>query len=130
MTFFKDKICVTVGLILCLGFLIYAFGCQPKTKSLLDPNRKVTGLELNAEVDFLIASYENRKLDLKQQQQIRDFILQQSFTIAQTGQVNPISIATSLMSLLGLGVVADDIRLRKERKKFMTYEPVKPDGHV
>lgn len=126
----KDKACLVIGAILCIAFAIYAFGCQPKTTSLLDPAKKVTAGILDSEVEFLIARYESRKLDLQQQQQLRNFILQQSFTIAQTGQINPLAIATSFMSLLGLGAVADDVRLRKERRKFLTYEPTKHNGNV
>ncbi len=126
----SDKICIIISIILCIGFAIYAFGCQPETRSLLDPNRKVTANELSGEIEFLLARFESRKQDLEKQQELRNLILQQSFTIAQTGQINPLAIATSFMSLLGLGAVADDVRLRKERRKFLTYEPVKPNGNV
>ena len=104
----KDKICFVVAAGFCIGFSIYAFGCQPETTSLLDPKEKVTANELATEMEFLLARFENRKNDIEKQQALRNFILNQTFTIAQTGAINPLAIATSFMSLLGIGAMADE----------------------
>lgn len=130
MTFIKDKLYVIIGFVLCFGFLIYAFGCQPKTKSLLDPTRKVTADELAGEIDLLLSRYDSRVIDIQKQQDVRNYILNQTLTIAQTGQINPLGIASGIAGLLGIGLAGDNVRLRRERKKFMTYEPIKPDGNV
>ena len=119
----KDKWPLIVSTIIGGVLLVFAYGCEPETKSLLDPDEKVNRTQLQSELEFLIATSHARFQDLDRQQQFRDMILQQSVLIAETGTVNPVGLLTSLLAILGVGATADDIRLRKQRKKTLTYVP-------
>jgi len=124
LDFVKDKWPIMIAYNVVISLLFFAFACTPKTESLIEPDKKVTLEQLQSEVDILIFRSEARLADLQKQYELRDFILNQSLTIAQTGEVNPIGLITSIIAIMGIGAGADDIRLRKQRKKTLTYEPV------
>lgn len=107
---------------LCVFLAFYAYGCEPKTKSLTDPAVKITRLELNEELDTLLIKAKIGEADLDRQEEIRNMIFNQTLLIAQGNQVNPIGIVTTLMAIFGIGATADDIRLRKQRKKEPVYD--------
>lgn len=113
----KDKWLFIVTISICIGLTWFAYGCQPKTQSLIHPTEKVTRAGLQHELNTLIALAELRGEDLEKQEQFRNFVFQQALVIAETGTVNPFGVITSLLALLGIGATADDIRLRKERAK-------------
>lgn len=112
-----------ITLFIILVTLIFIFGCQSETQSLVLANEKVTRSQLLDEFQLLKLKFTRRIEELDQQDTIRDMILQQSMLIAQTGTVNPIGLVTSLLAILGIGATADDVRLRKLRKKTLTLEP-------
>lgn len=108
---------------LCSFILIYAYGCEPKTKSLTRPGGKVTRIELQTELELFIARAAAGKKDLDRQDEIRDFIFNQALVIAQGNTVNPIGVLTGVLAILGIGATADDIRLRRQRKKEPYLDP-------
>lgn len=122
-----DKWPLVISLVCCVFLLIYAYGCHPETKSLIDPLQKVDRAELNAEIDTLLTRYESRIADLDKQEELRRFVFEQTLTVAQGAVPNPIGIVTGLIALLGVGATADDIRLRRQRAKTPYYQPVKAD---
>ena len=115
-----DKIFLILGILAACTLLFYAFGCQPKTKSLINPAQKVNVAELQVEIDTLLNLSKIRFEDLRKQQQIKQFVFNQAIAIGETGTVNPIGILTSLLAILGIGATADDIRLRNQRKLTTT----------
>jgi len=125
--FSADKITYIISVAACIFLLWFAYGCEPKTKSILLPAQEVTRVELIGEIELLLAQYKSRSEDLNKQEELRDFILQQTVLVAQTGTVNPIGIATALLALLGIGAGVDDIRLRKQRAKQPYLNYVKDD---
>lgn len=96
--------------------LLYAYGCEPETTSLIRAGEKVNREQLLTEMDLLEYKLEKGIADLDQQQRIRDLVFQQGLIVAQSGGINPVGIITTLMSVLGIGAVADDVRLRKKIK--------------
>jgi len=121
MTFVKDKWPILIAWNVVIVLLLFAFGCEPETDSLLDPNKKVTTIQLQNEIDYLIRQSETRFADLERQAELRQFVLNQSLLIAETGTVNPIGLITSLIAIMGIGAGADDIRLRRQRAKTPFY---------
>lgn len=103
--------------IVCVLLLLFAFGCEPQTVSLLDPSRTVSRQQLEAEFDYLLQVHQERSLDLDKQEQIRQIIFQQGLIIAQGGAYNPIGIATTLLAIFGIGATVDDVKLRRKIKK-------------
>ena len=112
----KEKLPVFITLQACIFLVCYAYGCEPKTKSLIDPQRKVDRAQLKTEIELLMMQSENRIADLDRQVAIRKAVFEQGLLIAQTGTINPLGVATSLLAILGIGMTADDIRLRKKVK--------------
>lgn len=103
-------------------FVFWAYGCEPKTTSMLDPGRKVDRSELTAELEILLTRHKSKIDDLDRQVAIRNVIFEQSLIIAQGGSVNPLGILTAALAILGIGTTVDDVRLRRERKKQVKYE--------
>ncbi len=104
-------------MILIAAILLWVYGCQPTTQSILDPSKKVTGEELQAELEFYIGLTETRFADLDRQRRIRQIIFENAALIAAGGAVNPLGLITTLGSILAVGTSADNVRLRRERKK-------------
>lgn len=112
----QNKLHIILPVILAGCLLIYAYGCEPRTGSLLTAGEKVNRRQLMSEIEMLEYKLEKGIADLDQQQRIRDLIFQQGLIIAQSGGVNPVGLITALMSVLGVGAIADDVRLRKKIK--------------
>ena len=112
----KKQLHIILPFIVAALLLVYAYGCEPTTASLLTANEKVSRAQLISEMDMLEYKLERGIADLDQQQRIRDLVFQQGLIIAQSGGVNPVGLITALMSVLGVGAIADDVRLRKKIK--------------
>ena len=112
-----------VTLNICSLVLLYAYGCQPKTKSLTQPDHKVTRSELQTEIEMLLAKARIGEADLERQEEIRNLIFNQTLLVAQGQPVSPLGVMTSILAILGIGATADDVRLRKQRKKQPIYNP-------
>ncbi len=125
--FLTDKFTFVIAGVISIVFLFYIFSCEPTTRSMLDPTRKVTRLELTSEAELLMAKFQVKVNELDRQSDLRNFILQQTLVVAQSGTINPIGIVTGLLAIMGIGATADDIRLRRQRKNQITYEPIKTE---
>jgi len=112
----KKNLHIILPFIVAGLLLLYAYGCEPRTASLISAGEKVTRSELITEIDLLEYKLEKGIADLDRQQRIRDLVFQQGMIAAQTGTVNPVGIITALMSILGVGAVTDDILLRRKIK--------------
>lgn len=102
----------------------FAYGCEATTKSLIYPDRNVSRAEIATELELLERKSAIAFADLDRKDRIRELVLNQSLIIAQSGSINPVGVIMSVLTILGLGVGADDIRLRKKIKNTITYEPV------
>ena len=112
----KKNLHIILPFIVASFLLLYAYGCEPRTASLITPGEKVNRQQLVTEIDMLEYKLEQSIANLDRQQKIRDIVFQQGLIAAQTGNINPVGMITALMSVLGIGAVADDVRLRKKIK--------------
>lgn len=123
--FLKDNSSTIVCVVIALIILWFIFGCQSTVRSLTDPTKKVSRPELTLELESELErlEYLARKLDaqaqakfhaLDSQDKLKELLTQQIFIYTSTGGVNPLGVATSLMSILGVGAVTDNVRLRKK----------------
>jgi len=111
-----DKLPYLLSLVFVFVFLFWAVGCQPVTRSLVDPARKVNRAELIGEIDYLMSKYKIAIKDLDKQKEFRELIINQSTEIFTSGGINPAGLTITAMSILGLGAGADNVRLRRKRK--------------
>lgn len=102
----------------CIQLLVtFAYGCTPKTGSLLSPEHKVTRGEFKSELEVILARYEHGLNNLDQQEKLRKMLFEQTIIIAQGNPINPAGVIMTALSIFGVGAAADDVRLRRQRKK-------------
>jgi len=116
LKYIKEHYLPLITFSLIAGVLWFAYGCEPKTRSLLQPNRKVSGPELTIELEALVSMYEIRVDDLEKQAAFQQWFFNQTAEFATTGTANPIGVLMSLLSVFGLGAGADNLRVRKKLK--------------
>jgi len=106
----------TVAIFVLVGILFWGYSCQPETRSLIHPDRKVTRPELQIELDTIAATAEIRMADLDKQEAIRDLIFQNALLVVETGTMNPAGLVTLLAGLYGITRGAKDIKDRIKKK--------------
>jgi len=99
-----------VALAILIVFMLWIFGCEPTTKSPLDPGQKITRSELRIEFETYAKRVELANKDLLRKEQLQDLLLNQAFTIANGGEINPVGLLTTAFSILGIGSVLDNRR--------------------
>lgn len=110
----KEHIPMITTFVIILALLFYAYGCQPRTYSLIDHKKKVDRQQLLFEMDSLVNRYEAGIKDLDAQVKIRNIIFQQGLVIAQGGAINAPGLIITLLSVFGIGVTVDDVKNRKK----------------
>ena len=93
---------IVIAVIVTIAFIIYMFGCEPKTKSLLNAPRLVNRQELQLELDQIIGLAQLRMVDLDQQEQFRAIILENALILVQGQPFNPIGLITAAAAVYGL----------------------------
>lgn len=106
----------SIALIILTALLFLGHSCQPETKSLIHPERRITRPELQIELDTIIATAEARMADLDKQEAFRDLIFKNVLIIGQTGTMNPVGILTLLTGLYGITRGAKDVKDRIKKK--------------
>ena len=98
--------------------LVYVFGCQPTTNSMLEPTRQITRTELQLELEIIQRTFEQRSQDLADKQQLRNLIARNAMLLAEPGGINPLSIITGLLAVYGGGTaVRDTKKIIKDKTK-------------
>jgi len=75
--------------------LVWAYGCESRTKSLIEPTKQVTRPELVGEIDYLMAKYKIAISELDKKDEFRNIVLQQSIKIANSSSINPLGVGTA-----------------------------------
>lgn len=101
--------------VICLA-LVWFFSCEPQTQSVSDPGRKVNRSQLQAELNFTIATYESRFKELDQWDRLIELAFQQGQLLAAGGVFNPVGLLASVGAIFGVGATIDNVRKRKEIK--------------
>lgn len=112
---------MTIGIVLALTFSFWFFGCQSKTKSLIDPTIQVTEDELNieytselsrleSEMQVLKQTTEVRLQDLKRQDKFKQALFENAVLIAETGNPNPLGLLSLLGTIFGISAIIDNRR--------------------
>lgn len=126
--FIDKNYLIIIGQVVAVLILVWIYGCESKVTSLNGPELRVTRTELNHELEQFLALANIKFAQLDKQDEFKRIVFNNAVILGSGGTVNPIGIITALFALTGLFVTADDIRLRKERKKLVTYTPNAPDS--
>lgn len=114
----KHNLFQTIAVVVAIGAL-YFLGCDSTTKSLIDPERKVTRVEfaneydqivgrIEAEIASLDSKFDLGQADLDRQDAIKVRLAEIGMAAIEGETLNPVGIATGLIALLGIGAVVDN----------------------
>lgn len=98
----KKHSTIIVTILVCVGFAIYVYGCEPKVMSLYDKAKLVNRQELQLELDQLISISQLRMADLDRQEQIRSIVLQNALILVQGQPFNPVGLLTAIAAIYGI----------------------------
>lgn len=96
--------------LMVLVSLLWIYGCESTTQSLKQPGLQVNRAELMLELDTIISESHIRISDLDRQDQFKEAMFELALVYAEGGTINPVAIAMTLGSILGLGAVIDNRR--------------------
>jgi len=110
---------VFVALIISAALTVWIFGCESKVTSLTSSTKKVTGAELDleveaeavrlqAELDQLMKRAELKHMDLRRQDVLKQKILDFALLTSQAGTLNASGMVGLLAGVLGVGAVVDN----------------------
>ena len=113
----KHNSFLTTAVIIVLVAGVWLVGCQSTTQSPLNSTERVTRSELNAEVKIFKIKVDNAIKDLDQQDLFKQELANIGLAVAQGGSVSPIGAGVSLLSILGIGFMGDNVVKNKEIKR-------------
>ena len=101
---------LTVAVVIVAVLMVWLFGCESTTQSPLRPETKVTRAELEVEVDMFKIKVQQSVKDLDRQDLFKQELFNIGVLFAQGGSVNPVGAGITLLSILGVGACADNVR--------------------
>lgn len=90
--------------------LLWIYGCESQTKSLKYPGVRVNRAELMLELENIISESHIRISELDKQDQFKEAMFNIAIVAAESGTINPISVALTLGNILGVCAVIDNRR--------------------
>ena len=102
IVWFKNNWYVISTALVTIIFAVYMYGCEVKTRSLIQADKKVNRLELQLELDQLIGLAQLRMIDLDKQEQLRAVILENALILVQGQPFNPLGIMTAIAAIYGV----------------------------
>jgi len=121
--FIKEHPTKTAAVIIALIILWLTYGCEPKTVSVVEPPKMVNKYELKAELDLVVARFENKFTSIAQEEEFRRALFNSAVNMYTTGQIDPVGVLITLSGIFGLGAVGDDVRLRRKIKTTISTPP-------
>lgn len=118
LTFLNHERYQVISGVVCIVILIVGLCCESKTRSLAKDGQRVTRLELQNELNALIADAEIRFKDLDRQDELKALLYKHVMLWSTTGTFNPSALIPLLASVLGVGAIADNVRKRRDIKNL------------
>jgi hypothetical protein len=116
---------IATAIIIMVLVLVWVYGCDSTTKSPWEPSVKVTRAELDAGIDMMNVKINQAYEDLNKQDLFKQELFDNLVIMAEEGTVNPMGVGLGLVSLLGLGAVADN---RKKNSVIKTLQKANGNG--
>ncbi len=99
---------LALAAVVCIALGVYLVGCESSVTSPINPPKKVTRVQLDAEVELLIVNVELAIEDLNKQDLFKQKLFEIGLAAAQGGTINPVGAGVTLLGVLGIGAVADN----------------------
>ncbi len=98
----KKNKSILITILITFGVVIYLYGCESKTKSLITPDKRINRAELQLELDQFIGLAELRMVDLDRQDALRAVIIQNALMVVQGQPFNPFGMITAIAAVYGI----------------------------
>ena len=105
----KKHISIIITVLVSVGVLVFVYACEPKVKSLNDKRELVNRIELQVELDNILAVAKMRMASLDKQDALRNIILQNALVIVQGQPFNPVGLITGIAGIYGLLKVGSNV---------------------
>jgi len=115
---------LAVAVVICIALGIYLVGCDSQVTSPINPPKKVTRVELTAEMEYLATRLEVAFEDLDRQDIFKQKLFEIGLVAAQGGTVDPIGAGVTLLGILGIGAVVDNRKKDSIIKTLQNKETV------
>jgi hypothetical protein len=99
---------LALAAVICLAMGVYLVGCESSVTSPVNPPKRVTRVQLEAEVERLMVDVELAVEDLNKQDLFKQKLFEIGLAAAQGGTINPVGAGVTLLGILGIGAVADN----------------------
>ena len=99
---------MTIAVVVVIALSVWLVGCESTTQSPLQPEKKVTRPVLIAEIEMFKVKVDQAVADLDRQDLFKQELFNLGLAVAQGGTINPIGAGVTLLSILGIGAVADN----------------------
>lgn len=118
-TFIRHQRGVVIGVTLSIIVLVWAYGCESKVRSPLNPNQLVNRAELELEVETFLAQAALKFADLDRQDEFKRIVFENAIGYAQGKPINPIGVIMTIGGILGIGGIIDnqrkDVRIKTQK---------------
>lgn len=104
---------IAIALAIGVVLVVWIYGCQSSTQSLLVADKKVSAMVFAGEVETLLSRAEIGFHDLERQDKIKQLLLEQALLFAEGNTINPVGAITTALGVLGIGAVVDNRRKDK-----------------
>lgn len=121
---FRHNQFLALGLVIVLCLGLWLIGCDSKTVSPFNPAKKVTRVQLNNDVESIARDIELAYADLDKRDLFKEKVFEIGLAAAQGGTINPVGAGVTLLSILGIGAVADNRRKDAVIKTLQSKEKV------
>lgn len=112
-----------ISVALCLVIIVTGLCCESQTTSIIDPTKKITRAQLNAELEKMAIDLDQRYAELDKQDELKAVLYEHLMLWTTTGTFNPTALVPLLASLLGVGAITDNVRKRITIKKMNNAGP-------
>ena len=98
---------ITIVITVFMG--IYLYACQSTTRSLIDPNTRVSREELQIELETIQSRYKISQADLDKQDAIKKMLLENAILIASGSPLNPLGVLSGIAAIYGITAAGSSV---------------------
>ena len=98
----KKNKTIVISILVTISVVVFLYGCESKTRSLSMPDKKVSRIELQYELDQFIRLAELGMVDLDRQDALRAIIIQNALMVVQGQPFNPFGLITAFAAVYGV----------------------------
>jgi len=117
-SFFNHERYQSLSFVVVLILLSTTHGCDSKIESIRYPGTRITRGQLEIEVNNFLQEAEIRAEQLNIQDELKTTFYRIGMTTIESGTLNPIGLITTIAGILGIGATADNVRKRRDIKKW------------